>query len=352
MKTRFLYFIPLAFILLAACRPVDGEPTADPKNAMEVTMVTIIPAGDTASFLMGSTDEELAAQSGLAGDADYRTDDEQPAHTVSLTVPYAIGKFEVTNAEFCRVMNWGIANGLVKIDGGRLAGADGTNSLLRLSAEGGIFLAQQGIVVEGAELAPVERYRDHPVNTVTWYGAALYANILSRMNGLEPVYDPQTWAWDKTKNGYRLPTEAEWEYAARRDTRRVYAWGDTMDNARNLSGTTHPVGFYDGTTKGTLATKSNASPFGVFDMTGNVWEWTWDWYGRDYYRNSPETDPSGPDRGDDRPPYNAGQPTKVWRGCGYLASMNSGYLRIAKRWSAAPGDHVTEVGFRIARTLR
>ncbi len=54
MKTRFLYFIPLALILLTACRPVDGEPTADPKNAMEVTMVTIIPAGNTASFLMGS----------------------------------------------------------------------------------------------------------------------------------------------------------------------------------------------------------------------------------------------------------------------------------------------------------
>jgi formylglycine-generating enzyme required for sulfatase activity len=318
----------------------------------EARMISILKPGETASFLMGSTQEELAAQSAVETDADYRTDDEQPAHRVTLTVPYAIGKFEITNGEFCKVMNWAMEKGLAKLEGETLADAAGKFPLLRLSAEGGIFLAQQGITVQGNTLAPVKRFRDHPVNDVSWYGAALYANALSRKEGLEPVYDPDEWTWDAAKDGYRLPTEAEWEYAARGGERRMYAWGDAMSGEYNLYGATHPVGFFDGTAKGIPAVKSNASPFGVFDMTGNVWEWCWDWYGREYYRNSPGTDPTGPETGDDRPPYHVKVPTKVWRGGGFLASMNSGYLRIAKRWSAAPDDFITEVGFRIAQTLR
>ncbi len=330
----------------------DWKENYEGRQMRETAMVTIIPPGERASFLMGSTDEELAAQSVLAGDADYITDDEQPAHTVTLTVPYAIGKFEITNAEFYRVMNWAIAHGYAAIDGIQLIDTNGKNPLLRLSAEGGAFLAQQGIAAEGKTLSPVECFHDHPVNAVTWFDAALCANFLSQMEGLETIYDPASWAWNTSKKGYRLPTEAEWEYAARGKERRVYAWGNAMSSAFNLHGATHPVGFFDGTMKGTIATKNNASPFGVFDMTGNVWEWCWDWYGRKYYRMAPAMDPTGPEQGDDRPPYSVNTPTKVWRGGGLFATMDSGYLRIAKRWSTPPGEFVTEVGFRLARTLK
>jgi len=314
-------------------------------------MITIIKPGDTGSFLMGSTDEELEAQAAVTTDGDYRTDDEQPAHQVNLTTPYAIGEFEITNAELCAVMNWAIERGYAKVDGDRLIDSSGPYALLNLSLEGGTFQAQRGIVVLVGRLQPVTGFGDHPVYDVTWYGAAAFANFLSRMNGLEPVYDPATWKWNTEKNGYRLPTEAEWEYAARGKERRMYAWGDVMGSEYNRYGSTHPAGYFDGTAKGGAQTKKNASPFGVFDMTGNVWEWCWDWYGREYYRASPATDPLGPEQGDDRPPYTVDQPTKVWRGGGWLAVMDSGYLRIAKRWSTAPGDFVTEVGFRIAQTL-
>jgi formylglycine-generating enzyme required for sulfatase activity len=108
-----------------------------------------------------------------------------------------------------------------------------------------------------------------------------------------------------------------------------------------------PVGFYDGTKKEGVRTENNASPLSLYDMTGNVWEWCWDWYGRGYYGQSPAVDPRGPEVGDNRPPYHVDEPTKVWRGW----AGNAGYSRVAKRWSAAPDLSINEVGFRIARSL-
>jgi formylglycine-generating enzyme required for sulfatase activity len=354
--------------LLTACSggaapapTLSPEPTATTKPSPTPTMMpgfaeapiltTIIPAGETAAFLMGSTDEELAAQSGLRTDAGYYTDDEQPAHEVTLTVPYAIGKYEVTNYQYCAVMNWAIDNGYAKIDGDRLVDSTGTYLFLSLDPKYGGYRSQLGIRVQGGRLEPAGKLEDHPVNDVTWYGAAAFANFLSRKNGLVEAYDPMTWEWHTGANGYRLPTEAEWEYAARGTKRYVYAWGDAMGDEYNLYGDTHPVGYFDGTEKRGKPTASNASPFGVFDMTGNVWEWCWDWYGREYYQQSPAEDPRGPEQGDDRPPWDEETPTRVWRGGGMLASHDTGYLRIAKRWSSSPESFYMETGFRVARTL-
>jgi formylglycine-generating enzyme required for sulfatase activity len=329
----------------------EPTPTENPALALMPALITIISPGQTATFLMGSTDEELAAASGLRKDAGYYTDDEQPAHEVKLTVAYAIGKYEVTNIQYCDVMNWAVENGYAKIDGELLVDSTGTYPLLNLDPKYGGQKSQLGIRVQGNRLEPVEKARDHPVNAVTWYGAAAFANFLSLKNGLEPAYDTATWEWRAGANGYRLPTEAEWEYAARGAKRYLYAWGDTMGDRYNLYGDTHTVGYFDGTEKNGKPTESNASSFGVYDMTGNVWEWCWDWYGRGYYGVSPAEDPLGPEQGDDRPPWDIDAPTRVWRGGGFLAPDDWGYLRIAKRWSASPGSFLMETGFRIARTL-
>jgi len=302
-------------------------------------------------FDMGSSDQELAEQAALDRDADYYTDDEQPLHPVALTVPYSMSRYESTNEQFCAVMDRAMELGLARIQGQALTDAGGRLALAGLDPQADHMRAQHGLVIVGGRLEPVEGREHHPVSAVSWYGAVVFANVLSEMAGLEPVYDLADWTWDTSKNGYRLPTEAEWEYAARGSERHVYAWGDEMDGRYVSQGTLRPVGYHDGSLRDGRQTLSNASPFGLFDMTGNVWEWVWDWYGRDYYGRSPAADPLGPETGDPRPPYDLTS-TRVWRGCGWMASPGMGYLRVAKRWSAAPGAFYAETGFRLARTTR
>ena len=114
---------------------------------------------------------------------------------------------------------------------------------------------------------------DYPLLGVNWDSAAAYCNWLSA----------------KTGKKYRLPTEAEWEKAARGTDQRRYPWGNNIDRSyANYVGaqpfdTGRPAGFYDGSKRGDLQTHSNASPYGAFDMAGNVMEWCSDWYSRDYY---------------------------------------------------------------------
>lgn len=135
----------------------------------------------------------------------------------------------------------------------------------------------------------------NPVEQVRWSDAARYGNARSAAEGLPPCYDLTTWACDFAAPGYRLPTEAEWEYACRAGTRSRYFFGDESDKLGafawfedNSGGRPRPVG------------QKLPNPWGLHDIYGNVWEWCHDFYGVDYYKLSPENNPTGPETGDTR----------------------------------------------------
>jgi formylglycine-generating enzyme required for sulfatase activity len=159
-----------------------------------------------------------------------------------------------------------------------------------------------------------------PVEQVHWNDAALYCNERSRAESLAPCYDEETWKCNLSANGYRLPTEAEWEYACRAGTSRAYSFGDGPGPLKahawfedNASGSTHPVG----------QKKPNA--WGLYDMHGNVAEWCHDIYDKDYYRASPTNNPCGPAQGK----------TYVLRGGAW--SSKADHLRSSARMSDNPG---------------
>jgi len=233
------------------------------------TMV-LVPAGE---FLMGTSDAQIEA---LAKDTGWPRDqcgdaDEQPQHKVYLDAFY-IDKTEVTNAEYKRFVD----------ATGHRAPDHWTN----------------GQIPAGLE--------NHPVVNVSWEDAAAYAQ----------------WA------GKRLPTEAEWEKAARGTDGRLFPWGNNAWGLANTreSGphTTTPVGSYP----------DYASPYGCLDMAGNVWEWCADWYDSGYYGRSPARNPKGPDSGSYR----------VLRGGSWYGSRAG--ARAAIRLGVYPGDRYVSVGFR------
>ncbi len=175
---------------------------------------------------------------------------------------------------------------------------------------------------------------DLPVANVSWYDAVEYCNALSKKEGRTPVYQISVesvmanWAAD----GYRLPTEAEWEYASRGGSKSRgyrYAGSNNVDNVgwyRDNSGArTHPVGW------------KRANELGLYDMIGNVWEWCWDWYGD--YSSGSQTDPRGPASGSSR----------VLRGGSW--GNYARILRLTRRVSNSPVLSGDDLGFRPVRRM-
>jgi len=153
----------------------------------------------------------------------------------------------------------------------------------------------------------------NPVEQVSWSKAARYCNACSRLEGLQPCYDLNTWECDFDADGYRLPTEAEWEYACRAGTKTPYFFGNDTSKLQNYA-------WFDNNSgkKPRPVGQKQPNPWGLHDMYGNVWEWCNDFYKVDYYQESPEENPKGPKTGD----------TKVVRGGAWKFSAEncrSGY---------------------------
>lgn len=178
-------------------------------------------------------------------------------------------------------------------------------------------------------------YRVKAEDNVSWYETIYFCNKLSLKYGLNPVYKIQgnDVTWNFNENGFRLPTEAEWEYAARggkysagylysgnNDPDSV-AW--TGDDRRNTS---QPVGVKD------------ENEIGLFDMSGNLAEWVWDYYDSRYYKDSPKENPRGPEHGRKR----------ILRGGSWV--LNSTYARNSCRIDAFPNERNFHYGFRIVRS--
>ena len=230
-----------------------------------------LPAG---RFLMGSADSDSEA-----------FDSEKPQHEVVISRPFALGACPVTQSVY---------EALIGSNPSHFKGAD------------------------------------KPVEHVSWLDAVTYCNALSRASGLEEAYtiNGEAVSWKGLVcPGYRLPTEAEWEYACRAGTTTprygdvdAVAWYDG-----NSGKETHPVG------------RRQANPWGLYDMLGNVWEWCWDWH-TSYVANT-VTDPTGPESGSRR----------VYRGGSWFFDARN--ARAASRLYWAPGYRNGLLGFRVARSL-
>ncbi|HPZ07131.1 MAG TPA: bifunctional serine/threonine-protein kinase/formylglycine-generating enzyme family protein [Candidatus Eremiobacteraeota bacterium] len=250
--------------------------------------------------------------------SDIEYSGEKPIHTVILS-PFYMSKYLVTYEDYCMFLN----SREIQVEGSALWIQLKTAQWCGISGgpSPGTFKVKSG-------------YENRPVVCITWYGAVEYCNWLSEKNNLTKCYgekdnrgnNPSIWL---TNNGYRLPTESEWEYACRGGTTTSYYWGDTMngdycwykDNGKNNH---HRVGL------------KLPNSFGLYDIIGNVAEWCNDWYGT--YPADAHKNPAGPLTGE----------AKVPRG-GSFGSAEF-YCRSSSRSCSWPNTQCNYLGFRLARS--
>jgi formylglycine-generating enzyme required for sulfatase activity len=297
--------------------------------------------------------------------------DEVPLHTVRVDSFY-LGVTEVTTGEYVAFLNGALSEGSLQVAGGLVRGVgDG-----KIYCETREAVSYSRVGWSGSAFTVLDAKEDHPMVGVRWFGAAAYTNWLNRQVGLESCYDLATGSCDISARGYRLPTEAEWEWAARGgllDPYRIFPWGDEPDESRaNWPGSgdpyevgpypwTTPVGFYDGqlrlktqfgwpSSAESYQTSDGANGFGLYDLSGNVWEWIHDWYGKDYYAQSPPSNPPGPAVGSTMPD---GYRYRGLRG-GNWYNGEWGHSRVSNRnpsYYRGPDDpnHAWyHIGFRVA----
>jgi len=293
-------------------------------------MVNVLVTGG--SFQMGSSASE----------------DEQPIHSVTITNDLSVGKYEITASLFADVFNWALGKNKINVAITAGSGTYGTGQYsVSLAGNCKLFSiaeeeSQMYFNTGTKEFLVYEDLAENlPLIDVTWYGAVLFANFYSEIKGYEPVYtvpsldNSDLTVIDYDANGYRLPTEAEWEYIARSSAGNVYPWGNTEPTASqanygNIVGSEAVVGSYP----------SGNNQQGICDLAGNVWEWCNDKYGN--YSASAQTDPIGATTGSYR----------IIKGGSWAQEMTD--IRSANRGYTKPdlsgNTRVVEaVGFRLVR---
>ena len=288
--------------------------------------MTLIPAGE---FMMGSGESAEATAAFFiktyGGDslpADWFTN-EHPQHRVRITQPFYLGTYHVTRGQFRQF----VADTHYKTDAEKAEkpGAFGWNPNATM------FEFNEK---HSWRNAGFEQSDEHPVVNVSWNDAAAFCK----------------WLTKEESKTFRLPTEAEWEYACRAGTTTRYYSGDdpeTLAKVGNVAdavakamfpGWKYTIKGCDGYLFTAPVGKFKPNPFGLYDMHGNAWQWCADRYGANYYAASPADDPTGPDYGDQR----------VLRGGSW--SFGPLYARSAKCRRVTPDSRFVDIGFRVART--
>jgi formylglycine-generating enzyme required for sulfatase activity len=257
---RFFLNLSLLALLLASCTPVDlNAPMPTFETGIDSNAWAQIPAGE---FYFGQHDE------------------------IQITDAYEIMVTDVTAAQYADFLNVALADGTVKMDGEKLAGfypGDEYNGIKheeKIEAGDWLFIPlndpSQRIKFDGSTFTVQSGYENHPMTMVSWFGA---------------------WGYCKYYES-RLPTEMEWEKAARGTETRPFPWGeeiqlnnanfyssrDPFESMKSFGSRTSPVGFYNGQKYGDYQTLDSASPYGLYDMAGNVWQWTGNVYEGMHYR--------------------------------------------------------------------
>jgi formylglycine-generating enzyme required for sulfatase activity len=183
-----------------------------------------------------------------------------------------------------------------------------------------------------------------PVEQVSWHDAIRFCNKLSVSEGLVPAYiiATDTVIWNRNADGYRLPTEAEWEYACKAGTDTDYYTGDMLGfDFMSMDSVLHKAGWYllNSNNRPEPAGQKQANAFGLFDMHGNVWEWCWDYFDEERYLRMEGSSYNPVDE--------TFAPERVTRGGSYF--NNAFNARSALRYFAQPHDQIRAVGFRVVR---